>query len=152
MLTTMALRNLNMALLHFRRWFLNFLPVDFTASDEEMNEAFFCCWFCDPGIERLKQRFAYTVKCQTLVKRRWLKEVTLVDFWSKLSHGLISLSLGRATPCAVCHHAIWETQTLEVKRIPPNLSDRMKVRRPLPEKWAGLRDEELKDVSGNFLS
>jgi uncharacterized UPF0160 family protein len=28
------------------------------------------------------------------------------------------------------------------------MSERMKVRKPLPEEWAGIRDEELRKVSG----
>jgi len=36
----------------------------------------------------------------------------------------------------------------KLRGIPPSLNERMKVRRPMPEAWAGLRDEELKKVSG----
>ncbi len=36
----------------------------------------------------------------------------------------------------------------KLRGIPPNSKDRMKVRMPLPESWAGLMAEELKKVSG----
>jgi uncharacterized UPF0160 family protein len=36
----------------------------------------------------------------------------------------------------------------KLRGIPPNSKDRMKVRCPLPEAWAGLMDEELKRASG----
>ena len=36
----------------------------------------------------------------------------------------------------------------KLRGIPPSLEHRMQVRVPLPEKWAGLRDEELKKVTG----
>ena len=36
----------------------------------------------------------------------------------------------------------------KLRGIPPNLNERMKVRKPLPETWAGLRDEELRKVTG----
>ena len=36
----------------------------------------------------------------------------------------------------------------KLRGIPPNPQDRMGVRRPLPESWAGLRDEELQSVAG----
>jgi len=36
----------------------------------------------------------------------------------------------------------------KLRGIPPNSKDRMKVRLPLPKKWAGLRDHELQQVSG----
>jgi uncharacterized UPF0160 family protein len=36
----------------------------------------------------------------------------------------------------------------KLRGIPPTLSERMKVRRPLPEKWAGLHEKELQKVSG----
>ena len=36
----------------------------------------------------------------------------------------------------------------KLRGIPPNNEERMKVRQPLPEKWAGLLEEELKQISG----
>ncbi len=36
----------------------------------------------------------------------------------------------------------------KLRGIPPSLDERMKVRVPLPEKWAGLLDVDLKNVSG----
>jgi uncharacterized UPF0160 family protein len=36
----------------------------------------------------------------------------------------------------------------KLRGIPPNLENRMKVRVPLPQEWAGLLDEELKSVTG----
>lgn len=35
----------------------------------------------------------------------------------------------------------------KLRGIPPNAKERMKVRLPLPEKWAGLMDEELKQIT-----
>ena len=36
----------------------------------------------------------------------------------------------------------------KLRGIPPNLEERMKVRVPLPEEWAGKSDEELHAASG----
>jgi uncharacterized UPF0160 family protein len=36
----------------------------------------------------------------------------------------------------------------KLRGIPPSYEDRMKVRLPQPQEWAGLLDEELKKVSG----
>jgi uncharacterized UPF0160 family protein len=36
----------------------------------------------------------------------------------------------------------------KLRGIPPSLNERMKVRRPLPENWAGFRDEELRKITG----
>jgi uncharacterized UPF0160 family protein len=36
----------------------------------------------------------------------------------------------------------------KLRGIPPSLNERMKVRRPLPEQWAGLRDKELRTITG----
>jgi uncharacterized UPF0160 family protein len=36
----------------------------------------------------------------------------------------------------------------KLRGIPPNLDRRMEVRTPLPEAWAGLREEKLAQVSG----
>jgi uncharacterized UPF0160 family protein len=36
----------------------------------------------------------------------------------------------------------------KLRGIPPNSQDRMKVRTPLPQSWAGLLEEELKLLTG----
>ncbi len=36
----------------------------------------------------------------------------------------------------------------KLRGIPPNLDERMQVRQPLPQAWAGLSGEDLKRVSG----
>ena len=36
----------------------------------------------------------------------------------------------------------------KLRGIPPNLQEKMKVRLPLPQEWAGLSEEDLKRVSG----
>ena len=36
----------------------------------------------------------------------------------------------------------------KLRGIPPNSQERMKVRNPLPEEWAGLLEEDLQKVSG----
>jgi uncharacterized UPF0160 family protein len=36
----------------------------------------------------------------------------------------------------------------KLRGIPPSLSDRMRVRTPLPEAWAGLMDDSLLEVCG----
>ena len=35
----------------------------------------------------------------------------------------------------------------KLRGIPPNSRDRMKIRKPLPERWAGLMGEQLKKVT-----
>jgi uncharacterized UPF0160 family protein len=36
----------------------------------------------------------------------------------------------------------------KLRGIPPSLNERMKVRKPLPQNWAGLHEEELKKECG----
>ncbi len=36
----------------------------------------------------------------------------------------------------------------KLRGIPPNAEDKMKVRQPLPEEWAGLLEEDLKKITG----
>ena len=36
----------------------------------------------------------------------------------------------------------------KLRGIPPSMNERMKVRRPLPESWAGLHDLDLQKASG----
>jgi uncharacterized UPF0160 family protein len=36
----------------------------------------------------------------------------------------------------------------KLRGIPPNMDDKMKVRKPLPDAWAGLLEEELRKITG----
>ena len=126
----------------------NFLPIEYTASDEEMNEAFFrAVDFVVGHLDRMKHRFAYTVKCQTMVKEAMAEGNYALIFEQSIPWIENFFELGGEMHPA--QFVIMPSgKHWKLRGIPPNLGDRMKVRKALPEKWAGLRDEALQRVSG----
>ena len=126
----------------------NFLPIEYSATDEEMNHAFFkAVDFVVGHLDRMKHRFAYTVKCSTMVKEAMADGNSALVFEQSIPwiENFFELG-GEAHPAQFV--VMPSGRHWKLRGIPPNLSDRMKVRRPLPEKWAGLRDEELRKITG----
>lgn len=126
----------------------NFMPIDHDASAEEMNRAFFSAVdFVVGYLDRFKQRFTYTRSCETLVRE-------------KMAAGGQALIFDRSIPWmdnffdlgGEVHPAQFVIMPSgghwKLRGIPPTLSERMKVRKPLPESWAGLHAEDLHKASG----
>lgn len=126
----------------------NFLPIEYDASEEEMNRAFFhAIDFVLGHLERLKKRHLYTLECRATVKRAMIDGANALIFEQSLPWLENFFDLGGEV-----HPAQFVIMPSgphwKLRGIPPSLSERMKVRRPLPEHWAGLHEEELKKVSG----
>lgn len=126
----------------------NFLPIEYDSSAADLNEAFFrAVDFVLGHLERLRNRFVYTQGCESLVKKAMLE-------------GSLALIFDRALPWMEnffelggdLHPAQFvimpSGKHWKLRGIPPTLSDRMKIRKPLPESWAGLQNKELQKVSG----
>lgn len=126
----------------------NFLPIEYDASVEEMSEAFFhAVDFVVGHLERLRNRFAYTQGCEALVKKAMLEGSSALIFDQALPWMENFFELGGDLHPA--QFVIMPSgKHWKLRGIPPTLSDRMKIRRPLPESWAGLQDKELQKVSG----
>lgn len=126
----------------------NFLPIDYTATDAEMNGAFFhAIDFVLGHLSRMKQRFYYTMKCQALVKQAMAEGSYALTFEQAIPWIENFFELGGDTHPA--QFVIMPSgKHWKLRGIPPSLADRMKIRRPLPEKWAGLRESDLKKLTG----
>ena len=126
----------------------NFLPIEYETPPEVMDAAFFkAVDFVIGHIDRLAKRFAYTMKCEGIVKLAMAQSQNALIFDHALPWMENFFELG-----GELHPAKFVIMPAgkhwKLRGIPPSLSERMKVRTPLPEKWAGLHEEDLREVSG----
>lgn len=126
----------------------NFLPIEYDSSPEEMNRAFFeAVHFVVGHLDRLRHRLAYTQTCEGLVKKAMTETSGALIFDKALPWMENFFDLGGDLHPA--QFVIMPSgKHWKLRGIPPSLSDRMKIRKPLPESWAGLQDKELKKASG----
>lgn len=126
----------------------NFLPIAYDTSSDEMREAFFkAVDFVVGHLDRLRQRYDYTLQCQSMVKQAMRETNSYMIFEQSIPWMDNFFDLGGeyhpAEFVIMPSGSHWK-----LRGIPPSMFERMKVRRPLPESWAGLHEEELKKVSG----
>jgi uncharacterized UPF0160 family protein len=126
----------------------NFVPPAYDVTPEEQNAAFEeALDFVFNHLRRLKERFQYIRACRQKVADAMASQsnVLIFDHAIPWIDSFFDLG-GEKHPAAFVimpSGGHWK-----LRAIPPHSEDRMKVRIPLPEKWAGLRDEELQKVSG----
>jgi uncharacterized UPF0160 family protein len=126
----------------------NFLPIEYDVEPAVMDEAFFTAVdFARGHLDRLQKRHSYTQECKSAVKKAMLQTGKALIFETTLPWMDNFFELG-----GDFHPAQFvimpSADHWKLRGIPPNMAERMKVRKPLPEKWAGLRGEELKKISG----
>jgi uncharacterized UPF0160 family protein len=127
----------------------NFLPIEYDVSDAEMNRAFFeAVQFVIGHLDRLKRRHFYTLECRAAVKRAMIEGANVLTFNESLPWMENFFELGGDVHPAQFVLMPTGGNHWKLRGIPPTLSERMKVRRPMPEEWAGLHEEELRRVSG----
>lgn len=125
----------------------NFLPVCYEATHEEMTEAFLTAVdFVYGHLSRIRERFQYVIDCREIVRKAmegsdrvliFEKPIPWIDSFFELGGELHSAEF-----IVMPSGSHWK-----LRGIPPNLQERLKVRRPLPERWAGLLEDDLKRVS-----
>ncbi len=125
----------------------NFLPIEYDVSPEEMNKAFFqAVDFATNHLDRLQKRHFYTLECKAAVKKAMIQGANALVFNESLPWLENFFELGGEV-----HPAQFVIMPSgphwKLRGIPPSLADRMKVRKPLPEEWAGLHAEDLRKVS-----
>lgn len=126
----------------------NFTPTRHDCSAEEQNQAFHqALQFVIDHLKRLWERFCYMQSCRAIVSECMAKSDKCLVFDQSLPWLDIFFELE-----GVSHPAVFVIMPSgshwKLRGIPPSYQDRMKVRLPQPEKWAGLLDEDLKRVSG----
>lgn len=132
----------------FSQIIANFVPVSYEATPEEQDQAFQeALDFTLGHIRRLLQRFQYMESCREKVWQAMQKKERVLIFKEAMPWMDVFFDLGGET-----HPALFVVmpsgEHWKLRGIPPNLRQRMQVRKPLPQEWAGLMDEELQKVSG----
>lgn len=126
----------------------NFLPIEYDATAQEMDLAFLnAVDFALGHLERLKKRHFYTLNCKEAIKNAMVQGSYALIFSESLPWLENFFDLGGDLHPA--QFVIMPSgKHWKLRAIPPSLAERMKVRKALPEKWAGLRDEDLRKVTG----
>lgn len=126
----------------------NFIPIHYDCSSEEQDEAFHeALKFSYQHLKRMWDRFQYTQSCRDRVAECMAKYEICLIFDQNLPWLDIFFELSGAA-----HPALFVIMPSgnhwKLRGIPPSYQDRMKVRCPQPQEWAGLLSDELKKASG----
>lgn len=126
----------------------NFVPPVYDAPKDEINQAFMhAVDFAAGHLHRLLERYNYIKRCREKVALAMAPQEKFLFFDTAMPWQENFFELGGEE-----HPALFvimpSQENWKLRGIPPNLEQRMQVRLPLPEEWAGLRDESLRDVSG----
>ena len=126
----------------------NFMPIEYETTPEEMTKAFFVAVdFAMGHLRRLQQRYLYTLECKATVMEKMKESGYAMIFEQSIPWMENFFELGGEV-----HPAQFVIMPAgphwKLRGIPPNMADRMNVRRPLPEQWAGLHEEQLQSASG----
>ena len=126
----------------------NFVPAVYDAPPEELTAAFLAAVdFAHGHVKRLLERYLYTESCKELVIEAMKSKGKYLVFEKAIPWMDVFFDRGGEKHPAQ-YLVMPSGNHWKVRGIPPNSSDRMKVRKPLPEAWAGLMGNELKKVSG----
>ncbi|MCB1085073.1 MAG: MYG1 family protein [Chlamydiia bacterium] len=126
----------------------NFVPARHDMAIEVMDEAFFeALSFTLGHLTRLKVKFEYIQECKEKVKREMDKQTEVLYFEESMPLIENFFDLGGEDHPA--KFIVMPTgKQWKLRGIPPTYDRRMEVRLPLPQEWAGLIDQELKDKTG----
>ncbi|MBJ7450021.1 MAG: MYG1 family protein [Parachlamydiales bacterium] len=126
----------------------NYTPIEQDASEDVENAAFnFALDFVLDYLKKLVSRYEYNRNCKAIVEQV-MKNSNEYMFFEKNIPWLESFfdldgekhpALFVVMPAG--HH--WK-----LRGVPPSYENRMQVRCPLPENWAGLLEGDLKKISG----
>lgn len=126
----------------------NFTPISYEVDSETQDKAFFeALQFTLGHLKRLWQRFNYIQSCKDTIAEEMNKNRSFLLFDHSLPWFEIFFELG-----GLHHKALFvimpSGEHWKLRAIPPSYEQRMSMRYPLPEEWAGLLDEDLKNKSG----
>lgn len=143
-----GLAKLEIGFCSFSQVVSNFLPIEYDHSAEKVEDAFLqALSFVEGHLLRLKKRYEYTQKCREKVKKCMEKSTLALVFDESLPWMENFFDLGGEV-----HPALFVLMPTgshwKLRGIPPNLRERMKVRKALPLEWSGLHEEDLRRVSG----
>ena len=126
----------------------NFTPVKYDADFQQKNQAFYTALgFTFDFIKRAEEHFLYRIQCRDLVKKTMDERSDLLIFETSIPWVENFFDLGGEKHPAM--FLIMPTGShWKLRGIPPSLEERMKVREPLPEEWAGKINRQLQRASG----
>jgi uncharacterized UPF0160 family protein len=126
----------------------NFVPPVYDAPVEVMRHAFDeAVDFALGHLKRLMERYDYTQQCREKVEEAMASQGRALVFDQAMPWMDVFFEMGGERHPA--EFVIMPSGShWKLRGIPPNSRDRMKVRKALPEAWAGLMDAQLKKVSG----
>ena len=126
----------------------NFVPPMYDAPDSVQNAAFQQALdFVLGHLTRLLERFRYIESCKEKVAASMERNEKVLYFDEAMPWMESFFEMGGEK-----HPALFvimpSSGHWKLRGIPPSLDERMKVRVPLPQEWAGLLDADLKSASG----
>jgi uncharacterized UPF0160 family protein len=132
----------------FSQVITNFVPPDYDAAPELVEKAFHeALGFAKGHLQRLMEKFRYVEDCRDQVAEAMREGKAVLMFERSMPWMDLFFDMGGERHPA--QFVIMPSGNhWKLRGIPPNSKDRMRVRKPLPEAWAGLMDEELKRVTG----
>ncbi len=132
----------------FSQVIANFVPPVYDAPAGVMRHAFDeAVDFSAGHLKRLLERYDYIEQCRECVEKAMSTNGAALEFTAAMPWMDVFFEMGGEKHPA--QFVVMPSGThWKLRGIPPNSRDKMKVRKPLPEKWAGLMDEQLKKASG----
>lgn len=127
----------------------NFTPIMHEVEDErEQDEAFYHALdFALDYLDRMWRRYQYIQSCRQTVAEAMADKGSCLMFDKSIPWLEIFFELGGESHPA--KFLIMPSGThWKLRGIPPNYHEKMKVRMPLPQAWAGLLEDELKKMTG----
>ena len=126
----------------------NFAPIRRDGGDDEQDIAFHqALQFTLGHLKRARERLDYIHSCKALVAKSMEENKKWLLLEDNIPWQESFFELG-----GVEHPALFVVAPIggqwKLRGVPPSPEDKMSVRQPLPEEWAGLMDEELKAVCG----
>ena len=126
----------------------NFTPITHDSDPVVLEDAFFTALrFAYSHLSRMWERYKYNRSCREVVSQK-MKESDICLVFDKSLPWLESFFELEGEQHPALYVIMPSGRHWKLRCIPPSFANRMKVRRPLPESWAGLLDEDLKKVSG----
>ncbi|MCH9611725.1 MAG: hypothetical protein S4CHLAM102_01970 [Chlamydiia bacterium] len=127
----------------------SFVPPDPEASSDEVDRCFdLALNFARDFLARMIGRYEYIESCREVVARAMSEGERVLVFERNIPWLELFFDMGGEEHPAEflimpAHEGQWK-----LRGIPPSLTERMAVRTPLPEEWAGKMGAELEEASG----
>lgn len=131
----------------FSQVITNFVPPMYDAPHSVQNDAFHLALDFTLGhLQRLLERFRYVESCKEKVAKKMQGNEKILCFEQAMPWMEAFFEMG-----GINHPALFVVMPSgkhwKLRGIPPSLEEKMKVRVPLPQEWAGLLEADLKAVS-----